>query len=80
MMEFYYFDSSYAAYFDLIPIEAMADQSLFWSKTMSLVAVVSMMNAMGVNVVSALNADVSVIINRIGNISWCGTENGELCR
>lgn len=50
--------------------------SLFWSKTSSLVNLLSMMDAMGVNVVSSFNTPASAIFNRMGPISWCGMENG----
>ena len=70
--------SDYAPYFAEIPIEAMADQTLFWSKTQPLVEVVSMMNTMGVNVISSTNVPASEIINNQGAISWCGMVNGEL--
>ncbi len=73
--------SDYSAYFDAIPIQAMVYLSLFWSGTLSLVEIVSMMNAMGVNVVSSANVPSSEIINNIppvGNrLSWCGNESGE---
>ncbi len=74
--------SDYSDYFDAIPIQAMINQSLFWSGTLSLVEIVSMMNAMGVNVVSSANVPSSEIINNIppsvgSRLSWCGNENGE---
>ena len=65
--------SSYDEYFAFIPIQVMANQSLFWTKTFSLVEILSMMNAMGVNVVSSSNARASEIINDIpGTPYWCG--------
>jgi hypothetical protein len=68
--------SSYEEYFNVLPIMVMADESLFWTRTSSLVKILSMMNSMGVKLVSSRSMSIlsSAIIDTIanGSISWCG--------
>ena len=74
---FLFWHSDYDPYFNLFPIQGMADQFLFWSRTPSLVNLVSMMNSMGINIVSSANLPSSEIINDLGsNVGWCGTDQG----
>ena len=73
------FCRDYNGYFSVIPIKTpLADQSLFWSGTYTLVDVLSMMNTMGVNVVSSTNSLSSLIVtlaaNSVSNVYWCSNE------
>lgn len=61
----------------------MPNMSLFWTKTGPLVNLLSMMNAMGVSVVSSMTDSLvaSALINKIakrqenGYLNWCGNES-----
>ena len=75
----FFFCSNYESYFNVLPVDALRDQSLFWSRTSSLVEILSMMNAM-VNVVSSANSIPSEAINNIpieGQLNWCGIAGGK---
>ena len=74
--------SNYQPYLDILPVEALPDQSLFWSRTSSLVDILSMMNAM-VTVVSSANTPSSKVITdiakrmNISQLNWCGSVDGK---
>lgn len=69
------------SYFEAIPVEANADSSLFWSRTMSLADLISMMSNMDIDVTTSFTTPASKIFNKIESdmgqtIGWCGAENG----
>ena len=75
------FCRDYQSYFDSIPIQAGPNQSLFWSKTFSIVEMVSTQpNPAGVLVHSSTNEPSSAVINDLGyDTYWCGLEGGKRC-
>ena len=71
--------SSYLPYFNELPITAAANQTLFWSGTYAIMAVVSE-NQGGTVVVSSANTPSAMIINNIPPpagtyLTWCGKPN-----
>lgn len=68
--------SDYQPYFDVIPVVAGPNQSLFWSHTFNIVEQVSS-NTQGVTVVSSTNTPSGAVANSIGPTAyWCGNASG----
>ena len=68
----------YEPYFDVLPIIAGLNQSLFWSGTYELAGLLSCMCSTGADLVSSSNTPSSAIINDIGYISWCGNTSNQI--
>ncbi len=70
---------SYMEYFNFLRIGTMPDTSLFWTQTLELVDMLSIMGS-GARVMSSANEPSTAILNNIehsiGNmLRWCGTTN-----
>ena len=55
------------------------NETLFWSRTSELVMLVSMMSQSAM-IQSSYNLPTPTIINRLGDICWCGDPRGEECK
>ena len=55
------------------------NETLFWSRTSELVMLVSMMSQSAM-IQSSYNLPTPTIINRLGDICWCGDSRGEECK